>query len=92
MFAALGFAKEAAAEQFGFLMEAFEYGTPPHGGIAFGFDRLVMLLAKRSNLRETIAFPKTANATDLLCNAPSEVEDKQLQDLSIRVAIKNAKS
>ncbi|ANE48926.1 aspartyl-tRNA synthetase [Paenibacillus swuensis] len=88
MFTALGFSPEEANEQFGFLLEAFEYGTPPHGGIALGFDRLVMLLSGRSNLRETIAFPKTASATDLLSNAPSEVESKQLEQLSIRIARK----
>ena len=74
MFDALGFTMEEAHEKFGFLLDAFEYGTPPHGGIAFGFDRLVMLLAGRTNLRETIAFPKTASATDLLCDAPSAVD------------------
>ncbi|WP_159881199.1 aspartate--tRNA ligase [Paenibacillus puerhi] len=88
MFAALGFSNEAAYDKFGYLLDAFEYGTPPHGGIAFGFDRLVMLLTGRTNLRETIAFPKTASATDLLMNAPAEVEDNQLEQLSIRVAKK----
>jgi aspartyl-tRNA synthetase len=88
MFRALGFSPEEAREKFGFLLDAFEYGTPPHGGIAFGFDRLVMLLAGRSNLRETIAFPKTASATDLLMDAPSPVDAKQLDDLSIRLAVK----
>ena len=88
MFKALGFSMEEANEQFGFLLEAFEYGTPPHGGFAYGFDRLVMLIAGRTNLRETIAFPKTASATDLLMNAPSGVSDKQLEDLSVRVALK----
>lgn len=88
MFAALGFTMEEAHEQFGFLLDAFEYGTPPHGGIAFGFDRLVMLMAGRTNLRETIAFPKTASATDLMVDAPSEVSGRQLEDLSIRVALK----
>ncbi|MFD2612613.1 aspartate--tRNA ligase [Paenibacillus gansuensis] len=88
MFGALGFSPEEANEQFGFLLDAFEYGTPPHGGIAFGFDRLVMLLSGSTNLRETIAFPKTASATDLLSQAPSEVDPKQLEQLSIRVARK----
>lgn len=90
MFQALGFSPEEAREKFGFLLDAFEYGTPPHGGIAFGFDRLVMLLAGRTNLRETIAFPKTASATDLLMDAPSTVDTKQLEDLSIRLAVKEA--
>lgn len=88
MFAALGFSPEEAKEKFGFLLEAFEYGTPPHGGIAFGFDRLVMLLAGRSNLRETIAFPKTASATCLLMDAPGTVDEQQLEQLSIRIALK----
>lgn len=88
MFQALGFSTEEAYEKFGFLLEAFEYGTPPHGGIAFGFDRIVMLLAGRSNLRETIAFPKTASATDPLTDAPGTVDDKQLEQLSIRLALK----
>ena len=88
MFRALGFTSEEAYEKFGFLLDAFEYGTPPHGGIAFGFDRLVMLLAGRNNLRETIAFPKTANALDPMMNAPSAVEPKQLEELSIRLAVK----
>jgi aspartyl-tRNA synthetase len=89
MFKALGFSPEEAYEKFGFLLDAFEYGTPPHGGIAFGFDRLVMLLAGRTNLRETIAFPKTASATDPLMNAPSAVDPKQLQELSIRLAVQD---
>lgn len=88
MFKALGFSAEEAQERFGFLLDAFEYGTPPHGGIAFGFDRLVMLLTGRTNLRETIAFPKTASATDLLCDAPSEVELSQLEQLHIRTVLK----
>ncbi len=88
MFKALGFSPEEAQEKFGFLLDAFEYGTPPHGGIAFGFDRLVMLLTGRVNLRETIAFPKTASATDLLTSAPSEVEASQLEQLHIRTVLK----
>ncbi|SFJ09511.1 aspartyl-tRNA synthetase [Paenibacillus sp. UNC496MF] len=91
MFKALGFTLEEAREKFGFLLDAFDYGTPPHGGIAFGFDRLVMLLAGRTNLRETIAFPKTASATDLLSDAPSEVDIAQLQQLHIRTIQKAAK-
>ncbi|WP_062049773.1 aspartate--tRNA ligase [Bacillus sp. JCM 19034] len=85
MLKALGFTEEQAKEEFGFLLEAFEYGTPPHGGIAFGLDRLVMLLAGRSNLRDTIAFPKTASASDLLTDAPSEVSVEQLIDLNLSI-------
>ncbi|MEK1642963.1 aspartate--tRNA ligase [Staphylococcus aureus] len=85
MFEVLGFTKEQTQEQFGFLLDAFKYGAPPHGGIAFGLDRLVMLLTNRTNLRDTIAFPKTASATCLLTNAPGEVSDKQLEELSLRI-------
>jgi aspartyl-tRNA synthetase len=88
MFKALGFTPEEAREKFGFFLDAFEYGTPPHGGIAFGLDRLVMILAGRTNLRETIAFPKTASATDLLTDAPSAVSDRQLEELHIRLSAK----
>ncbi|MEH7389245.1 aspartate--tRNA ligase [Bacillus sp. JJ1474] len=88
MFNVLGFTQEEANEQFGFLMEAFEYGTPPHGGIALGLDRLVMLLAGRSNLRDTIAFPKTASASCLLTNAPGEVSVAQLDDLHLALNVK----
>ncbi|HDI0244361.1 TPA: aspartate--tRNA ligase [Staphylococcus aureus] len=85
MFEVFGFTKEQAQEQFGFLLDAFKYGAPPHGGIALGLDRLVMLLTNRTNLRDTIAFPKTASATCLLTNAPGEVSDKQLEELSLRI-------
>ncbi|HDA8209599.1 aspartate--tRNA ligase [Staphylococcus aureus] len=85
MFEVLGFTKEQVQEQFGFLLDAFKYGAPPHGGIALGLDRLVMLLTNRTNLRDTIAFPKTASATCLLTNAPGEVSDKQLEELSLRI-------
>lgn len=91
MFEALGFTPELAHEKFGYLMDAFEYGTPPHGGIAFGFDRLIMLLAGRTNLRETIAFPKTASATDLLMDAPAPVDAAQLEQLHIKLAPKPEK-
>ncbi|MWJ33626.1 MULTISPECIES: aspartate--tRNA ligase [Saccharibacillus] len=91
MFRLLGISEETAQEQFGFLLDAFQYGTPPHGGFAFGFDRLVMLLTQRTNLRETIAFPKTASATDLLMNAPSAVDQGQLEQLHIKLAPKPAK-
>ncbi|WP_164668513.1 aspartate--tRNA ligase [Virgibacillus doumboii] len=85
MFEVLGFTKEEAAEQFGFLLEALEYGAPPHGGIALGLDRIIMLLAGRTNLRDTILFPKTASASDLLTDAPDEVSDEQLDELAIQI-------
>ncbi|MER2002070.1 MAG: aspartate--tRNA ligase [Carnobacterium inhibens] len=83
MFAALGFSKEEAEEQFGFLLEALEYGFPPHGGIALGLDRFAMLLAGKENIREVIAFPKNGKATDPLTEAPSLVSEAQLDELSI---------
>ncbi|MFJ8063104.1 aspartate--tRNA ligase [Psychrobacillus sp. NPDC096426] len=88
MFKVLGFSEEEATEQFGFLMEAFEYGTPPHGGVAFGLDRIVMLLSGSTNLRDTIAFPKTASASDLLTQAPSPVAQAQLEELSLKLSNK----
>ncbi|AEP01858.1 aspartate--tRNA ligase [Weizmannia coagulans] len=88
MFKALGFSKEQAQSQFGFLLDAFDYGTPPHGGIALGLDRIVMLLAGRSNLRDTIAFPKTASASCLLTNAPGAVSEAQLDELQLKLKAK----
>ncbi|EJD5746285.1 aspartate--tRNA ligase [Staphylococcus pseudintermedius] len=85
MFKALGFSDEATQEQFGFLLDAFKYGAPPHGGIALGLDRFVMILSGRTNLRDTIAFPKTASATDLMTDAPSPVSERQLDELSLRI-------
>lgn len=91
VFRVLGLSTEESHEKFGFLLDAFEYGTPPHGGLALGFDRIIMLLAKRTNLRETIAFPKTASATDLLTDAPSPVDEKQLQELHLHIMAKQEK-
>ncbi|MBC1920719.1 aspartate--tRNA ligase [Listeria grayi] len=91
MFRALGFSDEAMQEQFGFLLEALEYGFPPHGGIALGLDRIVMILAKRTNLRDTIAFPKTGSASDPLTNAPDTVSGAQLHELELVVEKKEAK-
>ena len=84
MFEKLGFTKEQAWAQFGHLMEAFKYGTPPHGGMAYGLDRLVMLLAKKDSIRDVIAFPKVQNASELMTDAPNLVEDKQLSELYIK--------
>ncbi|HLR08299.1 MAG TPA: aspartate--tRNA ligase [Bacillota bacterium] len=85
MFEVLGLSKEAARERFGFLLEALEYGAPPHGGIALGLDRIIMLLAGRSNLRDTILFPKTASASDLMTEAPGQVDVEQLDELSLNI-------
>ncbi len=88
VFEAIGLSDDEARAKFGFLMDAFEFGTPPHGGIAFGLDRLIMLMAKRKSIRDVIAFPKTQSAIDPMSHAPSEVDDKQLRELHIKSTVK----
>jgi aspartyl-tRNA synthetase len=88
IFNILGINDQEAHEKFGFLLEALKYGTPPHGGIAFGFDRLIMLLAGTQNIRDVIAFPKTTSASSLMESSPSSVSPKQLQELGIHLTKK----
>lgn len=88
VFKAIGLTDEEARAKFGFLIDAFEYGTPPHGGIAFGLDRLIMLMAKRKSIRDVIPFPKTQSAIDPMSQAPNEVDEKQLRELYIKTTVK----
>lgn len=90
LFASIAIGEEEAEEKFGFLLEAFEYGTPPHGGIAFGFDRLIMILARKKSIRDVIPFPKTQSATCLMTRAPGFVSEDQLKELHIRTNMKRA--
>ena len=85
MFEALGFTKERAREQFGFLLDAFKYGVPPHAGLAIGLDRFVMLLVKAESIREVIAFPKVKDASCLMSEAPGLLDEGQLEELCLRV-------
>ena len=87
VFKAIGLSIEEARSKFGFMLDAFQYGAPPHAGCAFGLDRLVMLMAKRQSIRDVIAFPKTQSASDIMSQAPSEVEPKQLKELHINPEI-----
>ncbi|MBR3598909.1 MAG: Asp-tRNA(Asn)/Glu-tRNA(Gln) amidotransferase GatCAB subunit C, partial [Lachnospiraceae bacterium] len=85
MFKALGFSMEAAYEQFGFLLNAFKYGVPPHAGLAYGLDRLIMLMAKEDSIRDVIAFPKVKDASCLMSDAPNVVDPKQLEELFLDI-------
>lgn len=87
MFKIIGLSDEQVEERFGFLIEAFKYGTPPHGGMAFGFDRLIMLMAGKDSIRDVIAFPKVQNASCPMSNAPDTVETKQLKELHIKLDV-----
>ena len=91
MFELLGFTQQRAEEQFGFLMNAFKYGAPPHGGLAYGLDRWVSLFAGLDSIRDCIAFPKNNSGRDVMCDAPAPLEPKQLDELNLVVDIKEKK-
>ena len=85
VFEAIGLSDEEAKEKFGFFIDAFKYGAPPHGGVGIGLERLVMILCDTDNIRDVVAFPKTASASDLMSECPGEVDPKQLQELSLKI-------
>ena len=87
MFECLGFTREQAYERFGFLLDAFKYGVPPHAGLAYGLDRLVMLMAKQDSIRDVIAFPKVKDASCLMTNAPDYGDEAQLKELGIDITV-----
>ena len=92
MFEVLGFTKEHAYEQFGFLLDAFKYGVPPHAGLAYGLDRMVMLMAKEDSIRDVMAFPKIKDASCLMTQAPSMADNKQLEELGLKLDAKDVKT
>jgi len=92
VFRLLGIDEVQAKERFGFLLDALQFGAPPHGGIALGIDRLVMILKGLSNIRDVIAFPKTQSGGDIMCGSPSPVDDKQLKETHIRISLPPGKS
>ena len=89
MFELLGFTPEKAHEQFGFLMNAFKYGAPPHGGLALGFDRFVSMLAELDSIRDTIAFPKNNSGRDVMNESPSPIDEAQLEELQLKLDLKD---